>query len=66
MLELGELEGGERVMSLEQGVLYYLGTVRMWYLLCFMNKSKCRLGDEATCLCWPAVIKFISWQAGLV
>lgn len=40
VLELGEFGGGEGVMSQEQGVLYYFGTARMWYLQCSMSKTK--------------------------
>lgn len=62
MLELGKLGGGEGVMSQEQGVLYYFGTARTWHLPCSMSKTKRRLVARASCLCWPAVIKFIIWQ----
>lgn len=46
-------------MGQEHHVLYHFGPVRPCYLLCLMSKTKPRLGMRTSCLCWPAVIKFI-------
>ena len=66
VLELRELRGGgEGLVNVEQGVLYYFGTTRTWHLPCSMRKpNECYL-CLAPCLCWPAVMKLIICQVCL-
>lgn len=49
-------------MCQEDRVLYYFGLTRTWHLLCLMSKNKPGPVMRVSCLCWPAVIKFILWQ----
>lgn len=62
---LGSSEEEEGETRWVRNTMFYIILVLQGHVICCVSKNKPGLVMRASCLCWPAVIKFILWQVCL-